>query len=449
MANEPTNAPGQEGPSTGPNQAPGTTWHGSDASSAPWKMGATKNWDAPGADPNQSDDTAEKKDDAATNRAKKRRATLFISIGAVVLVAALAGLAPTYLSGRNTADNTKNPPAQSDQFHAQPGPIQQASGSAPDWTATAEAVAPSVVSITVNAYQGNAQGSGVILDKEGHVVTNHHVVADAVNGRGQIFITLNDKRTHKATVVGSDPSTDLATLKMVDVPSDVRPITLGDSDQLKVGVPVMAVGNPLGLSGTVTEGIISALDRPLITSGKPNYAEATISEDVITNAIQTSAAINPGNSGGALVNASGQLIGINSSIAQTQQGGGNIGIGFAIPVNAMKNIASQLIKNGHVQHAFVGISSQTGNVPEGEAQRAAALVAEVTPNSPAAEAGIRRGDAIVALNNDPIDGKEALVAQVRDHRAGEQVTLTIVRGKQRQDVQVTLGSRPQDTEDNG
>ncbi|MDO5697327.1 MAG: trypsin-like peptidase domain-containing protein [Dermatophilus congolensis] len=413
-----------------------TTWHGSDEPPAPWeRAGEQTTAQYPPVPPQRAP------------KARNRRRSGIVAALAVLVVAlaASAALMSGGLTSNNPTTMQRSEQAAPQRIQAAPGPVQQASGTTPDWTATAEAVAPSVVSITVDAYQGTAQGSGVILDATGHVITNHHVVADAVAGRGQIAVTLNDKRTYVATVLGSDPSTDLAVLEMQNAPDDLRPVTLGDSDALKVGVPVMAIGNPLGLSGTVTTGIVSALDRPLITRGGGRGSDfGAISDDVVTNAIQTSAAINPGNSGGALVNASGQLIGINSSIAQTSQDGGNIGIGFAIPVNAAKNIADQLMQNGKVRHAFLGVSTETGNVPDGSAQRAAALVADVTPGAPAAQAGIRRGDAIVALDGDVIDGSASLVAQVRDRQVDQQVKVTIVRSGQRSDVQVTLAGRPQD-----
>ena len=422
-----------------------TTWHGSDEPAAPWERGGSAGGHQ--AAPEFTDSQYPPLPQTQSPKRRQRRRTGLVAALAVLVVALAAGTA-LFSGGLNAGQNSTMQTGQQPQRIASaPGPVQQASGTTPDWTATAEAVAPSVVSITVNAYQGAAQGSGVILDSSGHVITNHHVVADAASGRGEIAVTLNDKRTFVATIVGSDPSTDLAVLKMEQAPDGLRPITLGDSSDLKVGVPVMAIGNPLGLSGTVTTGIVSALDRPLITrgnGGRGGGGDTAINDDIVTNAIQTSAAINPGNSGGALVNASGQLIGINSSIAQTTQDGGNIGIGFAIPVNAAKNIADQLMQNGRVRHAFLGVSTRTGNVPEGSAQRAAAIVADVTPGAPAAAAGIRRGDAIVALDNDAIDGSASLVAQVRDRQVDQQVTITVVRNGQRSDLQVTLGGRPED-----
>jgi len=199
--------------------------------------------------------------------------------------------------------------------------VVQADASAPNWSATAAAVSPSVVAISIEGSQSSGQGSGVIFDAKGHILTNNHVVAAGGNG-SRLAVTLNDKRTYDATVVGTDPSTDLAVIKLTDAPDDLKAVALGDANALKVGDQVMAVGNPLGLAGTVTTGIVSALNRPVTTSDRSEDPSAQgSSEAVVTNAIQTSAAINPGNSGGALVNAGGQLVGINSSIASLGSGG--------------------------------------------------------------------------------------------------------------------------------
>ena len=331
------------------------------------------------------------------------------------------------------------------RWHAGPPPVTQADGTAPDWVATAAAVAPSVVAITVgtSGARGGEQGSGVVLDKGGHIVTNHHVVASGIGGGATILVTLNDKRAYQAKIVGTDASTDLAVLQLDDGPDDLTPITMGNDTQLKVGSPVMAVGNPLGLAGTVTTGIVSALNRPVTTqqaSGDSAFGGG--GEYVVTNAIQTSAAINPGNSGGALVNASGQLVGINSSIAQTAQDGGNIGIGFAIPVNEARSVSAQILSTGSVRHPYLGVTGRGGYVRDGKAQRAAAIIGSVTPDSPAAKAGLGEGDAIVAIDDEPVDSWESLVAQVRERDVDAQITVTVVRAGSRQDVAVTLAQRP-------
>lgn len=326
--------------------------------------------------------------------------------------------------------------------------LSQPNGVAPDWSAVAKAVSPSVVSIDVQTANGAGAGSGVIYDAKGQILTNNHVVAGASSG--SITVTLADGRTYAASIVGTDPSTDLAVIRLQGAPPDLTPISVGDSSSLAVGAPVMAVGNPLGLSGTVTTGIVSALDRPVTTGGAQQspFGNQATPDAVVTNAIQTSAAINPGNSGGALVNAKGQLVGINSAIAQLGGGGGqsgNIGIGFAIPVNEAKSIATQLITKGRADHAFLGVSTRDTTVTDGSAKRAGAQVMSVSSGTPAASAGLRQGDVIIAVDGQRVDSATALVAQIRERTAGNRVTITLVRAGARQDVQVTLAVKPMAT----
>jgi putative serine protease PepD len=372
----------------------------------------------------------------------------------VALLAAILASGGTWAALEAGGEGAAGKPAATSQTLQQGSTsptIIQGNSSAPDWTAVAKAVSPSVVSIDVRLNNGEAQGSGVIIDDQAHVLTNNHVVAGGSNG--SITVSLADGRTYNASIVGTDPSTDLAVIKIEGAPSDLTPMTIGDSTKVAVGEPVMAVGNPLGLSGTVTTGIVSALNRPVTTTtsdqNQSPLGGQTTGNTVFTNAIQTSAAINPGNSGGALVNSKGELIGINSSIAQLGGGGpfssgqsGNIGIGFAIPVNEAKGIATQLIDKGHADHAFLGVSARDAIVTDGAAKRAGAEVAQVEGNTPASKAGLKQGDVIVALDGNPIDSSTALVAQVRALRAGQKVTLTVIRNGSRQDVPVTLAVKP-------
>ncbi|MGL4745399.1 MAG: S1C family serine protease, partial [Dermatophilaceae bacterium] len=224
---------------------------------------------------------------------------------------------------------------------------------------------------------------------------------------------------------------------------------LGDSDALEVGAPVMAVGNPLGLAGTVTTGIVSALDRPVTTQGEgpqdgPPGQGGAGAEPVVTNAIQTSAAINPGNSGGALVNASGQLVGINSSIASLGSSSGqsgSIGIGFAIPINEARSIAEQLIDDGTASHAYLGVTPEDGTAKDGTATRAGARVQNVDAGTPAEQAGLRAGDVVIAVDGERVDSAESLVAQIRERTAEEKVTLTVIRDGRSSEVQATLAVR--------
>jgi len=375
--------------------------------------------------------------------AKPRR---LAEAGAIALVAAVLASAGTYALTRN--DVASSPAAQtSTSATTSTSPVLQANASAPNWSVTAGAVSPSVVAISVSSSQGSGQGSGVIFDTKGHILTNNHVVA-AGGTDGKLSVTLNDKRTYDATIVGTDPSTDLAVIKLTNAPSDLRAIALGDANAIKVGEPVMAVGNPLGLAGTVTTGIVSALNRPVTTSdqqqGDPTQQQQQTTEPVVTNAIQTSAAINPGNSGGALVNASGQLIGINSAIASlgsssgSSSQSGNIGIGFAIPVNEARSIADQLISSGKATHPYLGVASKDGVVADGSAKRAAAVLTNVVSGTPADKAALQANDAIVAVDGNSIDGSLSLVAQVREHSVGDKVTITVLRDGQRKDITATL-----------
>jgi putative serine protease PepD len=369
-------------------------------------------------------------------------------LAVIAVIAAILASAGTYVVTRN--DVTHSPMAQSAvSAPTSPAPVLQASTSAPNWSAVAAVVSPSVVSITVTGSQGGGQGSGVIFDASGHILTNNHVVAAGGTG-SQFKVTLVDNRTYDATVVGTDASTDLAVIKLTNAPSDLKPIALGDANLIKVGDQVMAVGNPLGLAGTVTTGIVSALNRPVTTSDQsgvdPFNQQST--NPVVTNAIQISAAINPGNSGGALVNAGGQLIGINSAIASLDSVGGstsqsgNIGIGFAIPVNEARSIASQLISTGTASHPYLGVAAKDGVVADGSAKRAAAVLTNVVSGTPADRAGLRTGDAVIAIDGNNVDSSLSMVAQVHELSVGDTVTLMVVHNGQRRDVHVTLIAKP-------
>jgi putative serine protease PepD len=364
----------------------------------------------------------------------------------IALVAAVLASAGTY--GLTRTDATSAPAAQtSASATTSASPVLQANALAPNWAVVAGAVSPSVVAISVTSSQASGQGSGVIYDTAGHILTNNHVVTGAGAG-SQLTVTLSDKRTYDATVVGTDPSTDLAVIKLTNAPSDLKAIALGDANVIKVGDQVMAVGNPLGLAGTVTTGIVSALNRPVTTSDQSTDPTAQSTDPVVTNAIQTSAAINPGNSGGALVNASGQLIGINSAIASlgsssgSSSQSGNIGIGFAIPVNEARSIADQLISTGKATHPYLGVSSKDGVIADGSAKRSAAVLTNVVAGTPADKAGLRAGDAITAVNGNSIDGSLSLVAQVRERNVGDKVSITVVRSGQSKDLSVTLIAKP-------
>ncbi len=380
-----------------------------------------------------------------------RRRWVDVTVAAVVAAVVSAGTTGVVIANQNdspaaTTSSSAGSGSGDPAAGTGSGPVSQAAGQALDWSKVAKAVEPSVVAISTQSQFQSAEGSGVVLDTQGRVLTNNHVVAGVTQG-GSLTVTLSDGRSYQATIVGTDPSTDLAVIQMKGA-TDLTPATLGDSDAVAVGAPVMAVGNPLGLAGTVTTGIVSALDRPVTTSNVEQGGPAAASSDstVVTNAIQTDAAVNPGNSGGALVDSSGRVIGIPSSIASLGQSAssaqsGSIGLGFSIPINEAKSIADQLIADGSAQHPFLGVSLKDGSVKQGAAERAAALIASVSSGSPAATAGLKSGDAVLAVDGESVNSSESLVAQIRERSVGSKVTLTIVRGGQQQQVTATLTKR--------
>jgi putative serine protease PepD len=265
-----------------------------------------------------------------------------------------------------------------------------------------------------------AQGSGFVYDTAGHVITNYHVV----RGASSISVTFPDGSKYDAHVVGSDPSTDLAVLK-VDAPSSkLQPLTLGDSNALAVGDGVVAIGSPFGLEETVTSGIVSALNRSIQSTN--NFT--------IPGAIQTDAAINHGNSGGPLLNLSGDVVGVTSQIES--ESGGNEGVGFAVPSNTVRSVAQQIIAGKTVQHAFLGVAIGDAT------SRSGAKIGTVRNDSPAAKAGLKVGDVITGFDGRTIESADDLTAAVGAAKPGEQVKLTYVRGGQTKTTTVTLGNRP-------
>jgi putative serine protease PepD len=293
-------------------------------------------------------------------------------------------------------------------------------------------VLPSVVSIDVTTQNARGSGSGVVIRSDGYILTNNHVAGDATT----IRITFNDGTSATARLVGADAASDLAVVK-VDK-TGLTAATLGRSANVRVGDQVLAVGSPLGLSGTVTAGIVSALNRPVNTTEQGSFGQQTVT--TVIDAIQTDAAINPGNSGGALVDQGAQVIGINSAIA-TAGGGtlggqaGNIGVGFAIPIDQAKVIANQLIDTGHASRAQIGVSVGEATSADGSTK---VVLQAVTPGGPADRAGLKAGDEIVAIGDHQVTDANGLIAAVRAHRPGEQVTVTYVRDGSRHTATVTL-----------
>ncbi|MDQ0375265.1 trypsin-like peptidase domain-containing protein [Cellulomonas humilata] len=353
---------------------------------------------------------------------------------AIVAAVATAGLTHA-LSDSDASSDRPASLATIGQSSNDTVPVSGSTSEDPNWEAVAKAVQQSVVAIQVSdGNGGGAQGSGVIIDDAGHIVTNNHVVAGA---SGDVQVTLVDGRLFDATVVGTDPTTDLAVIKLKDAPDDLKPSALGESSSVVVGQPVMAVGNPLGLANTVTTGIVSAVDRPVSTAGDSS-TEATV-----TNAIQIDAAVNPGNSGGPLFDAKGNVIGINSSIATLSSESGSIGLGFAIPVDLVKNIAAQLVEDGTAEHAFLGVGLSDGTATADGVTRRGAVVESVSDGSPAAKAELQVKDTIVAIDGKAVGGAESLTAYVRSLASGTDSTLTVVRDGKALEVDVTLAVRPE------
>jgi S1-C subfamily serine protease len=295
---------------------------------------------------------------------------------------------------------------------------------------------------------GTATGSGILMDDQGHVLTNAHVV----DGSSSVTVKFGDGDALPAKVVGVDDSTDVAVLSVDPSQVSAKPLQLGNSDAVKVGDPAVAIGNPYGLDRTVTSGIISALQRQI---SAPNGF-------TISNVLQTDAAINPGNSGGPLIDAEGRVIGINSQIATGTGSSGSVGIGFAVPINTAKSVASQIIDGGSVQHAYLGIegadlTSQLADALNLPVQQGA-LVQKVTPGGPAADAGLQGGgsatvsiggsqvkaggDVITAVDGKPITGMDDLIAAINLKQPGDTVTLDVLHGGSKSQIDVKLGDRP-------
>ena len=306
-------------------------------------------------------------------------------------------------------------------------------------TAAAAKAAPSVVTIYVSGGSGSGSGSGVVLSADGYVLTNNHVVTlDSSTDQATVQVRTSDGTLYDATVVGTDPTSDLAVVKLTDA-SGLTPATFADSDDVQVGDLAVAIGAPLGLSNTVTDGIISATNRAVATGSNTDQA--------VIDALQTDAAINPGNSGGALVDAEGQVIGINSAIAtvassdlpgQEASQSGNIGVGFAIPANTAERIAQQIIDTGSATHALLGVNATTASDNADAAVGTGAQLVSVQDGSPAADAGLEAGDVITAVGDRSVTSSTELTAAVRSAQPGETVTLTIRRGSDSSKVDVTL-----------
>ncbi len=363
----------------------------------------------------------------AEGRPRRRRGRGLV---AVALVAGLSGAAVAtpiaLLVDDDPAPATAAAPAvaRGDESTTTPAVTNEPSGTgggAIDTAAVAAAVTPSVVRVDVQfggQMAGQAgSGSGVVIDDEGHIVTNNHVVDQA----SDVSVTLSDGRTLDADVVGVDPTTDLAVIS-IDA-TGLTPLPVAD-DAPALGDPVVAFGSPFGLDGSVTSGIVSALGRTVQGSDLP-----------LMNLVQTDAAINPGNSGGALVDADGELIGINTAIASS--GGGSDGIGFAIDTTTLTSVVEDLVADGQVSRSYLGVRGATAAAATGDAT--GAYIDGVVDNSPAADAGLRPGDLVTSLDGEPVEGFPELAARLARLEPGTEVTLTVQRDDAEQDLTVTLG----------
>ena len=354
--------------------------------------------------------------------------TIGLTLGAVFYArpAMLRASAPTNLNGGTVAT------------------VPASNSSGTDWTGVAAAVSPAVVTIQTQGASSGGTGSGVIYDAQGDIVTNYHVIASVLGG-GQIQVTLADGRLYSAKVVGHDKTTDLAVIRLDNPPSNLTVARFASSAKLEVGAPVMAIGAPLGLSNTVTTGIVSALNRPVEVSMDEDSSsqDSQASSDlVVTNAIQIDASINPGNSGGPLFDASGAVIGINSSIKSLSSSSdgqaGSIGLGFAIPSDLVVSIADQLIASGTASHGMLGVTVKAATTTVGSDTYVGAEVQDVSAGSGASAAGIRAGDVIVKVEGQEVTSPKQLIGYVRRYKAGDTVTMTIVRDGQTQDVSVRI-----------
>jgi len=319
--------------------------------------------------------------------------------------------------------------------------------------AVAKKVLPSVVRVNVSGQAESGSGSGAVLESAGHVLTNNHVVSSATNG-GSISVSFNDGTIAKAKVVGTDPLTDMAVIK-VDGVTGLTPAVIGKSTNLRVGQQVVAIGSPFGLNATVTSGIVSALNRPVSVATEPQQSDpqeqlpfgfgqqeqpqAQQSLSTTYPAIQTDAAINPGNSGGPLVNMAGQVVGINSSIrtaSDTSTSGGSIGLGFAIPIDEVMPVIKQILSGQTPTHARLGVSVGSST----DALTPGAVIRTVENGGAGAKAGLKPGDVVTKINDQSVTDAESLVATVRGMRPNDEVKITVIRGGKTLAIRATLGS---------
>jgi putative serine protease PepD len=352
----------------------------------------------------------------------KKRNTRTVSFGIAVAMALVAGVVGSVV-GRTSAelDTRTNLVSTKSTIERKPNSI----------AGIAARVSPSVVSIDVSKGNNGGSGSGFFLDNTGHILTNNHVISLAATDGASIQVNLANGKTYTAKLVGRDVAYDLAVIKIKV--TDAPALQLGDSDAVEVGDGVIAIGSPLGLTGTVTSGIISAKNRP-VTSGSGTRESSFI------NAIQTDAAINPGNSGGPLVDLSGAVIGINSAIATTGYGfggqSGSIGLGFAIPINQARKTADQLIKNGSSTYPIMGVSLDIRY--SGVGAKIPGKAGSVSPNGPADRAGIKPGDVIIEIDGTAVNTADEAIVKVRSLNVGDEIKIKFKRQGVTKEVSLVL-----------
>lgn len=352
----------------------------------------------------------------------KKRNTRTVGFGVAITMALIAGVVGS-IAGRTSAniDSKTNLVTTKSVIERKPDSI----------AGIAARVSPSVVSIDVRSENSGGTGSGFFLDNLGYILTNNHVISSAAINNSKITVKLANGKNYSAKLIGRDVAYDLAVIK-ISV-TDAPALQLGDSDEVQVGDGVIAIGSPLGLTGTVTSGIISAKNRPVTSGGGT-------SESSFINAIQTDAAINPGNSGGPLVDLSGAVIGINSAIATTGYGyggqGGSIGLGFAIPINQARKTADQLIKNGSSTYPIMGVSLDTRY--SGNGAKISTEAGSVTPGGPAERAGIEPGDVIIEIDGKAVGTSDEAIVNVRSHSVGDSIKVKFKRDGVTKEVTLKL-----------
>ncbi|MFF5106249.1 S1C family serine protease [Streptomyces sp. NPDC000134] len=368
------------------------------------------------------------------------RGGLFAGVLVAALVAGGLGGGLGYTLAENNDDSGSTTVAASDTG----GSLKRDPGTV---AGVAARSLPSTVTIEAESNSGEGgTGTGFVFDKQGHILTNNHVVAEAVDG-GKLSATFPDGKKYDATVVGHAQGYDVAVIKLQNAPSNLKPLALGDSDKVAVGDSTIAIGAPFGLSNTVTTGIISAKDRPVASSDGSSTSKASY-----MSALQTDASINPGNSGGPLLDAQGNVIGINSAIQSASNGlggtgqAGSIGLGFAIPINQAKYVAQQLIKSGKPVYAKIGASVSLEQTTDGAkiTDQGVGGAEPVEPGGPAADAGLKPGDVITKLDDHVIDSGPTLIGEIWTHQPGDKVTVTYERGGKEHTVELTLGSKTGD-----